>query len=381
MRVLFTSTRGEGHVRPLLPYADALRRLGHEVLFAAPQDCATIIGKAGFSQAAFDRITDDEFRAIWAPHKGVREEAMLKIAVPEMFAGATARASLPGLSAAADEWRPDLVVRESAEYAGLVTAMRLGIPHARVNVHNCEVEAIINDLAAEPVDLLRADAGLAPDHGRAIWGEPVFTAFPEGFDGDARHGPDNPPMRISVSGRGTSARGGWAPKADRPLVYVTFGTVAAGLGGKSFIFDAVLKAVAGLDIEVLMTVGPDFDIDSLDPLPDHVSVLPFVPQAEVFPHAAAMLNHGGSGTLLGGFAAAVPQVVAPLFADQPFNARRTAERGLGLSVADPTPDALSAALSEIFVRQDITQKTRALAQAMAVQPVPDDAVLRLVELV
>jgi UDP:flavonoid glycosyltransferase YjiC (YdhE family) len=214
MRVLFTSTRGEGHVRPLLPYADALRRLGHEVLFAAPQDCATIIGKAGFSQAAFDRITDDEFRAIWAPHKGVREEAMLKIAVPEMFAGATARASLPGLSAAADEWRPDLVV----------------------------------------------------------------------------------------------------------------------------------------------------------------------PQAEVFPHAAAMLNHGGSGTLLGGFAAAVPQVVAPLFADQPFNARRTAERGLGLSVADPTPDALSAALSEIFVRQDITQKTRALAQAMAVQPVPDDAALRLVEL-
>lgn len=380
MRILFTSTRGDGHIRPLVPYATALAGLGHEILFAAPEECRAVTDKGGFDLASVGRITDDEFRAIWAPHKGVRLEAMMKVAIPEMFAAATARSALPALTATADRWRPDLIVRESMDYAGLVTAMRLGIPHARVNVHNCEVEAISNDLAADPVDRLRADFGMTPDAGRAIWAEPVFTAFPAGFDGDARHGADNPPMRVGAPPVRTGASANWTPRGDRPLVYVTFGTVAAGLGGKGFVFHNALEAMASLEVEALITTGPDFDIDTLGAVPDHVTIRPFVPQAEVFPHASAVLSHGGSGTLVGTLAAGLRQVVAPLLADQPFNSRRVQAQGLGLEVEDPTCEALARAVTEVLDRADIAANARAIAVEIAGLPDHSIAAERIVAL-
>ena len=36
MRILFSSTKGLGHFRPLLPYALAARVRGHSVCFATP---------------------------------------------------------------------------------------------------------------------------------------------------------------------------------------------------------------------------------------------------------------------------------------------------------------------------------------------------------
>ena len=44
MRVLFSSMRMIGHIRPLLPYADALLNRGHDVLVAAPQDACAMPG-------------------------------------------------------------------------------------------------------------------------------------------------------------------------------------------------------------------------------------------------------------------------------------------------------------------------------------------------
>ena len=52
------------------------------------------------------------------------------------------------------------------------------------------------------------------------------------------------------------------------------------------------------------------------------------------PHAAAMACHGGFGTVRAGLAAGVPLAVLPLFADQPYNARRVAELGAGVALDD-----------------------------------------------
>jgi UDP:flavonoid glycosyltransferase YjiC (YdhE family) len=41
MRVLFSSTRGAGHLQPLLPYARALVARRHEVAVAAPEEEST----------------------------------------------------------------------------------------------------------------------------------------------------------------------------------------------------------------------------------------------------------------------------------------------------------------------------------------------------
>ncbi|NUT54948.1 MAG: hypothetical protein HOQ03_03050, partial [Thermoleophilia bacterium] len=47
MRILMTTIRGEGHLRPLLPFADAFRDQGHDVLIATPETATGLVLDAG----------------------------------------------------------------------------------------------------------------------------------------------------------------------------------------------------------------------------------------------------------------------------------------------------------------------------------------------
>jgi UDP:flavonoid glycosyltransferase YjiC (YdhE family) len=382
MKVLLTTTQGEGHVRPLLAYAQALARLGHDVAVAAPDDATAILGKAGLEHHPFPGMTSEEFTAFWAPHwaRNVTRDATMKIAVPDMFIRLRARRALPVLKETVERWRPDLILRESHEFAGLILAQAHDIPHVRVNVSNCEVEAKVIDFGAEAVDEMRSEARLAPDGGAALWGEPVYTAFPFGFDGHARHGPGNPPFRVGSRISGPPPATDWVPKGDQPLVYVTFGTMVGARPGRDNIFRVALDAVADLNVEVLMTTGRDFDISALGAIPDNAVVRHFIPQAAVFRHSTAMLCHGGSGTLLGGFAAGLPQVVAPHSADQPYNADLVATGGFGLHVNASSPDEMRTALNQILSRPDFTQAAHRLGNEMQTTPSHEVAVERIAAL-
>jgi UDP:flavonoid glycosyltransferase YjiC (YdhE family) len=73
------------------------------------------------------------------------------------------------------------------------------------------------------------------------------------------------------------------------------------------------------------------------------------------PHAAAMICHGGSGTVTAAMAAGVPAVVVPLFADQPYNAGRLTELGAGITLEPDEmarlPDAVRALLADPSYRE------------------------------
>ncbi|HEX7277671.1 MAG TPA: glycosyltransferase, partial [Acidimicrobiales bacterium] len=123
-----------------------------------------------------------------------------------------------------------------------------------------------------------------------------------------------------------------ASAAADPLVYVTFGSVAADIGLFPMLYQAVVGAVADLPMRVLLTLGAAGDPEALAPLPPNVHVERWWPQADVMGHASAMVGHGGFGTTLAGMAAGVPQVVVPLFADQPHNAARVEAIGAGIAL-------------------------------------------------
>lgn len=65
------------------------------------------------------------------------------------------------------------------------------------------------------------------------------------------------------------------------------------------------------------------------PLPAGVHHEPWVPLARVLPRCAALVHHGGIGTMAQAIAAGVPQVVVPLAFDQPDNVTRAARLGVG----------------------------------------------------
>jgi len=117
-----------------------------------------------------------------------------------------------------------------------------------------------------------------------------------------------------------------------------------------------------------MTTGPNIDPESLGPARRNAQVRSFVPQAAVLHRAAAVIHHGGSGTLLGCFEAGVPMVVVPLFADQPWNASRVEAAGLGRSVTEHSDTTLRAALNDVMSDAAYADRGRVIAAEMAELP-------------
>jgi MGT family glycosyltransferase len=156
----------------------------------------------------------------------------------------------------------------------------------------------------------------------------------------------------------------WGGRKD-PLVYLTLGTVVGTMGDLHSAYRVALQAVAGLPIRVLLTTGADLPSDALGTVPDNVHVEKFVPQDDILPLAAAVICHGGSGTVIGTLAAGVPMVVVPQFADQPTNAQRVQALGAGLAL--PTRTATASELRAALLRVLEDGSFRAAAAKLSVE--------------
>ena len=101
---------------------------------------------------------------------------------------------------------------------------------------------------------------------------------------------------------------------------MTFGTVWNAADRFRLVLDGVEDLAA-----VVVTTGAGVDPDALGRRPPNVHVHAFVPQATLLPFCDAVVCHGGSGTLLGAAAHALPQVVLPQ--GGPVRERRAAGTG------------------------------------------------------
>ncbi|GAB1508926.1 glycosyltransferase [Actinophytocola sp. KF-1] len=342
MRLLLATTANAGHFGPMVPFAEAWRAAGHEVLVAAPVSFAAAVERAGFRHWPCPDVDPDERAAFMARFMAAPPEERNEVT---MIVGGemAARSILPGMLSAIDEWRPDVVLREIGELGSALAAELRGVPQVQVLIGLSKFLGFTAGLGARALAGLRASLGLpADEEGRFLHDLTSVSLLPESFEE-----PDGPPVhrfRPPVP----------APTSDwsgsRPLVYATFGTVAAQVPFAATTFRTVVDAVADLPVRVLATVGDAGDVDGYPP---NVRVERWVPQHDVLASAAAMVCHGGTGTVLGGLTAGVPMVVVPQFADQPDNAARVAAMGVGLAVGGgedrpATVAEVRAAVSEVL---------------------------------
>jgi len=314
MRVLFASTQGAGHFGPLIPFIEAAIRQRHEVLVVGPPT----LDPRGFPFRPGASPPEEELRPLWdsMPRQPPAQGEVL--VVGHIFARLNVRAMLGPISEAIEEWRPDLIVREPSEYASAISAEMHGLPHARVAACLTLVEEGALAFAAPGIEEVR------PGVVEAIAESPFLTCWPASAD----HGPIVA-HRFADPGVGapTEALPDWWPGDARPLVYVTFGSVAAAFPPAAAAYPKAVEACDGLDARVLLTTGHELDLGAV---PENVHVERWVGQADVLAEASVVVGHGGSGTTLGALAAGVPLVVAPLFADQQYNAARVAVVGAGV---------------------------------------------------
>ena len=352
MRVLLTTQVGVGHWRPLAPLALALHAAGHEVAFATtPFFCTDIAGYGFrcFPVGEDDWLKPQERPPVLAQQPGPPAQAR-DVARDVFLPNAVQR--LPALLALAREWRPDLIVREQTEYAAPLVAECLGIPHATLQIsawRGIDAEAPV----LSGLDRLRAELGLPPDPaGRMLYRHLLLVPLPPRFIDPALALPETARFIRHVSfdrdDRAPNGLPDWFGElAALPTVYATLGTAYNRTPG---VFAAILAGLRDEPINLIATINHNQDPDAFGAQPARVHVERYLPQSLVIPHCAAVVTHGGSGTVRTALDCGVPLVVLPIAADQPENARRCVTLGVGRSIPPDgrTPAAIRAATRAVL---------------------------------
>ena len=354
MRILFASTQGAGHFGPLIPYIDAARRAGHETLVVGPPT----LKARGYEFTPGAAPPDEILGPLWGRMASLPPGQGDLVVVGVIFAALNVDAMLPTLEQAMEEWKPDLVVREAAEYASAIAADRHGSPHVRVSIGVALVEEASLALAAPALDERK------PGITGRIAESPYLSYFPASVD------PSPFPLtryRHPATEAAVEELPDWWPGDERPLVYVSFGSVSATFPPAAQAYSAALAGVADLPVRVLLTLGGN-ELE-LGDVPPNVHVESWISEPDVLAEASVAVGHGGTGTTLSALAAGCPLVVVPLFGDQPFNAARIAVSGAGVA---SSIDQIGQRIRLVLDGAGYRVTARALADEMRAHPPVDD---------
>jgi UDP:flavonoid glycosyltransferase YjiC (YdhE family) len=293
-----------------------------------------------------------------------------------MFAAFFARSAGPvmqrDLVEVFDRVRPDVVMREVAELAAAPMAAARGIPLVTVAFSGV-LSAPARRLVLDEVGPLWHSQGLGDPSWSDLYGRLYLHRFPASFGqrpdfhsvrpirADAGILHDDPPGWLGGLG------------VDRPCVYITSGTEPAST---TFPWREVFAAVDDLGVDAVATIGSHVDPAAIGTVPARVRVERFVPQAAVLGRVAAVISHGGAGSVLGAAAHSRPQLVIPLFADQWDNGVAVRDAGCGI-LADPdrrSGDELHASLRTLLDGTSYRDAAVLVADEVAAMPTASDVV-------
>jgi UDP:flavonoid glycosyltransferase YjiC (YdhE family) len=376
MRVLFTSTPGAGHIHPLVPLASELQASGHEVVWATAADGCARVERYGFRALPAGMSLQDRTSAfrerkpdIFSRPPRERREVFM----PEIFGVVAAPRMRDDLIAIFADYRPDLVVHDLAELAAAPLACAGGIPHVTV-AYSGRLSSGLQAGLVESVAELWVDAGVPVTETAGLYDHLYLHSFPAALGGAETH-PNAHPMRaMQFDGAATSERPEWVESfgAERPGVYVTFGTETASRSRP----EQLLDALGGADADVVYTAGSRPDASSIDSIPANVRVEQYVPQSFLLDRAQVVVSHAGAGTLLAAAAHGRPQLCIPFGADQWENADAVTGSGAGITLETDQRDAGTICASVERLLKDTTfhAAARRVADDLEALPHPRDYV-------
>ncbi|WP_439656302.1 glycosyltransferase [Lentzea sp. HUAS TT2] len=382
MRVLCTVAFSAAHARATLPLVAMLASLGHEVLVAGP--ASVLRGFAGEPvrvAAALPEVADQlaellqgEVLTLPPDYDPFSDEMVVEFA-----AGPHITAAVEGLLPVAVDFRPDLVLRGGIEFAGLLVAERLGVPHVTAPtgvgqyMDRLTLLNALNERRGELRQPVHESLDSAHRYGR-------LDAVPPGYSFARQPMPPaftyQQPTHHSTGERLPQ----WLADLDpsRPLVVASTSTSGGVFESESsldlFDFDALpaqaldrsplahletmVAGLSSVDCEaVVLTGGLPVEASA-----SHVHLVESLPQALLLQSADLLVSHGGYNSVREAMRAGVPAAVLPVLHDQMHNAHRVGELRLGVRVhdfcADAVTEACQRALSDPKIRAGVRRAQR-----------------------
>ncbi|MFI9388424.1 nucleotide disphospho-sugar-binding domain-containing protein [Kutzneria sp. NPDC052558] len=378
MRVLFTSWAGATHYFPQVPLGWALQAAGHEVRVASQPALAPVITQSGLTAVPVGRDVDyaelvkekvgDLPIVRAAPNWRDRHRG--KTAQAHAVFAALADAMVDEMLEFARWWRPDLVVFDPTTYAGPLVAAALGVPAVR-NLWGPDLMYRFDGFAGEALRPLAQRLGLdGVDTLGAMTVDPCPPRVQIATD-YWRQG-----MRyVPYNGPGVMPRWLLAEPPTRPRVCVSWGTVLGGLGQNVFLAPRVVRAIADLDIEVVLAISPAHR-ELLGELPPQVRVVESLPFHMLLPTCDLMISQGGGGTILTSLLNEVPMLVIPQLPDHAFHAKCLVDSGAGASILeeDATAERIVEQVRAMLGESPHRAAARRLRADILAQPSPIEVV-------
>jgi zeaxanthin glucosyltransferase len=164
----------------------------------------------------------------------------------------------------------------------------------------------------------------------------------------------------------------WDRLDGRPLIYASLGTLQNRSLG---IFRKIAEACAGLNVQLVISLGGGLEPNRLANLSGDPLVVRFAPQLELVKRASLVITHAGLNTVLESLAEGVPLVCIPLGNDQPGVASRVVTHGTGIVVPPRKANAerLRSAVRAVLENESYRNAARQLQSVMAQIDGPDRA--------
>jgi UDP:flavonoid glycosyltransferase YjiC (YdhE family) len=376
MRVLFTTTAGWGHVHPLVPLANAFVERGDEVMFAASSDTCARLVKDGFEVSPSGGGQSEhwaEFRCHFPEFDSLPSLDRPDFLFPRMFGRVKAPPMLKDLLPVAQAWKPSLIVHEQGELAAPIVAATLGVPNV-THAFGSVVPKHRVAAASGWVEPLWAQQGLQPRPYGGCYDHLYLDIYPKSLSADeVAHIPNVQSIRpVTFASGGDEQLPDWVRAgADRPLVYVTFGTV---FNDDVSLFRTVIDALSQLAVRAVVTVGPAGDPILLGEHSADIFVARYIPQTQLLPYCTAVVSHAGSGTFLAALSHGLPQLCVPQAADQFRNADSCERSGAGLALrpGQVTVEGVRNAVSRLLGEGPFRNAAWRLRQELQDMPAPDE---------
>ncbi|TXJ74870.1 DUF1205 domain-containing protein [Streptomyces lavendulae] len=384
MRVLAVSSPSATHFMPAVPLMWALRSAGHDVMFLGQPDVVGMARSAGLPTVSEGVLFDVDELFLGLP-EGRRP---IDIGLAQLPPGGWTAAALAWVFHAkylldpyldfARRWKPDLIVTDPLEYAGLIIGGVLGVPTVH---HRWGPEPI----SAAGLELARKLLhGRAVRHGLAGLPDPAVLLDPFPAELALPDQPAGRPIRpVAFNGGGTVPSWVWRADRDRRRVCVSFGRSILSLNGMTLIRH-VVDAFDGLDgVEALVTLERE-QHPALGPVPENVRLVEPLPLREALEISDAVVHHGGGGTTLTAVLGGRPHLLLPQIMDQHVRCRRMEEAGVAVRLGDAAsqndPAVIREALTALLAKPGYREAALALRDRVLELPSPADVARDLEEI-
>jgi glycosyltransferase len=397
MRVLFSPHPGQQHLFPMVPLAWACRAAGHEVRIAGPPALTDVIVHTGLPAVVVGRdqplppgaadiamvFQHQPFPENWPAHPHLLDDQQR--ATVELLGSncsRTAEYTVDELIAFATQWRPDLIVHDTAGFAGAVTAAAIGVPNVRhlTGFGLQPMEARVG--RTEPVPEY---AALFEQRGLPVRMLPAMTVSPSPSSLQPPvAGPSRAMRYVPYNGPGTVPPWLAAP-AGRPRVLITWGLSVSRainrLGPQAMApFLLAVDALSSLDIEAVVATTQE-QLSLFDGIADNVRPVIGLPLHLVMPSCAAIVHQAGDGTSLTAAVYGVPQLTITRTPETALVGERLAAVGAGLSLRyqdlefDPNAgSAIADAVAKLLADPAYTEAAIRLQEEINHQPAPAELV-------